>query len=152
MVERFNALARRGNLKFQAWFSSRLEPGRSWDVDESQWSVSLRYVPSLKFAGRTASIPVPLLTEFPPDVLVSLYAEPSFMVGWWLARKRKVRTAIWVEVTFDEWNWDHRRRVEGVLKRWLFRRVDGVLTVGRQGRAFAQRYGTPTNGSSMPPT
>ncbi len=24
-----------GNLNFQAWFNTRLEPGRSWDVDES---------------------------------------------------------------------------------------------------------------------
>ena len=36
-VARFNAIARRGKLDFEAWFNDRREPIRSWDVDEREW-------------------------------------------------------------------------------------------------------------------
>jgi hypothetical protein len=37
MVDRFNAFADRGNLEFEAWFSTRTEPDGSWVVDEAPW-------------------------------------------------------------------------------------------------------------------
>jgi hypothetical protein len=35
MVEHFNAVARRGNISFEAWFSTRITSGRGWAVNES---------------------------------------------------------------------------------------------------------------------
>jgi len=35
MVDRFNAFAARGNLKFEAGFSTRTEPDLSWVTDEA---------------------------------------------------------------------------------------------------------------------
>jgi len=139
MVERFNAVARRGNLDFQAWFNARLEPGRSWAVDESTWEFPYRYLSSVAVDGRRLSVPTPLLRRDLPDLLVSLYAEPSFLLGWWLARRRGVRTAFWCEVTFDRWV--RRRQWKERLKRSIFPGLDATLGSGEQSRAFARRYG-----------
>jgi len=81
MVERFNAVARRGHLDLEAWFNARLEPDRSWEVDESSWLFPYRYLPSVLVAGRRLSLPAPLAGRRLPDLLVSLYAEPSFLLG-----------------------------------------------------------------------
>jgi len=142
MVERFNAVADRGNLDFEAWFNKRNEPDRSWDVDESRWRFRYRYLSSVGVGRRRLNLPLGLVSRDVPDLLVSLYAEPSFVLGWSIARARGVRTAFWCEVTFDSWvpraPWKER------LKRRLFRRIDGVITVGADGRAFASRYGVPS--------
>ncbi len=139
--ERFNAVAARGNLEFEAWFSARREPDRSWELDERRWRFRYRYLPAIAAAGRRLSLPLPLLSGAPPDLLVSLYAGPSYLLGWQLARRRGGRTAFWCEVTFDRWV--PRRRWKERLKRHLFPRVDATLGAGEQGRAFAMRYGTP---------
>lgn len=139
--ERFNAVARRGNVDFEAWFSRRLNSGRSWAVDESAWEFRYRFLPSLGVGGRRLSLPSPLLGRDPPDVLVSLYAEPSFLLGWALARRGGVRTAFWCQVTSDRWV--HRRPWNERVKRFIFPRVDATLGSGEESRAFAMRYGTP---------
>jgi len=137
MVERFNAVAERRNLDFEAWFSMRTESDRSWQVAEESWRFPYRYLPAIP--GRpAATIPFPALRAR-PDVLVSLYASPSFMVGSTLARLRKIRTAYWVEVTFDAWI--RRRWWKERVKCQLLPRADGILTAGRDGAAFAMRYG-----------
>jgi glycosyltransferase involved in cell wall biosynthesis len=62
-----------------------------------------------------------------------------FILGWALAKVRGVRTAFWVEVTFDAVTprsaWKER------VKRFLFERVDAILTPGLDGREYAMRYG-----------
>jgi glycosyltransferase involved in cell wall biosynthesis len=137
MVERFNALAERGNVDLEAWFSTRTESDRSWQVAEESWRFPYRYLPTIP--GRRAStIPLPALRAR-PDVLVSLYASPSFIVGSRIAARRGARTAFWVEVTFDAWV--SRRRWKERLKSGLLPRADGILTAGRDGAAFAMRYG-----------
>ena len=141
MVERFNAVARRGHLDFEAWFNARLEPGRSWTVDESTWEFPYRYLPAVGVNGHRLNVPTPLLRRDLPDLLVSLYAEPSFLLGWAIARRRGVRTAFWCEVTFDRWV--QRRQWKERLKRSIFPRVDATLGSGEQSRAFAMRYGVP---------
>ena len=85
MVERFNALADRGSLQFEAWFNDRLDSERSWDIDESSWHFRYRYLPKTSFAGHTFHWPLPHFGQR-PDVLISLYAEPIFLIGWWMAR------------------------------------------------------------------
>jgi glycosyltransferase involved in cell wall biosynthesis len=139
VVEWFNALERRGNLDFEAWFSSRTEPGRSWIVDESQWEFRYRYLSSIGFAERRFAIPPFLARRDLPDLVVSLYAGPSFLLGWLIARTRGVRVGFWVEATFDAWV--RRRWWKDFLKRVVFRRASVIITPGRQGRAFARRYG-----------
>jgi glycosyltransferase involved in cell wall biosynthesis len=139
IVERFNALSQRGNLVFEAWFSGREEPGRSWTVDESFWKFRHRYLPALELNGRRLAAPAPLLTGEAPDLLVGLHAEPWFLPAWRLGRLRGGRTAIWVELTQDRVV--RRRRWKEALKRHIFSHVDGVLTTGPDGRSFALRYG-----------
>jgi glycosyltransferase involved in cell wall biosynthesis len=137
MVERFNAVAERGNVDLEAWFSTRTETDRSWRVEEEAWPFPYRYLRAVP-GRRTSTIPLPALRTR-PDALVSLYATPSFMFGSTTARLRGVRIAYWVEVTFDAWI--GRRWWKERLKRALFPRADGILTAGRDGAAFAMRYG-----------
>jgi glycosyltransferase involved in cell wall biosynthesis len=141
MVERFNVVARRGILDFEAWFSARTEPGRSWEVDEEAWEFSYRYLPALRIGGRVLSVPGSALQKELPDVVVSLYASASFLAGWAIARQRGARTAFWVEATFDAWI--KRRRWKEALKSAVLPRADAVLTPGDDARAFAMRYGVP---------
>jgi glycosyltransferase involved in cell wall biosynthesis len=143
MVERFNALAGRGNLDFEAWFSARTETNRSWTVDEAVWGFPYRYLPTVRTPKYHASLPEPLLGRTVPDVLVSLYAGADFLLGWVLARQRGARTAFWAEVTHD--SVVPRRPWKETLKRHIFPRVDAVLTAGREGSQFAMRYGAAEN-------
>ena len=139
MVERFDALARRGNLDFEAWFSARTESDRSWKVDESQWRFAYRYLPSVGLGRSALALPAPLLRGRPPDVLVSLYAGADFLIGSTLARRRGARVAFWVEVTYDAWV--KRRRWKEAVKARILPAADGILTAGDDGHAFARRYG-----------
>jgi len=74
-----------------------------------------------------------------PDVLVSLYAEPSFIVGWALAKLRGVKTGFRVLKTFDRWITRHP--VKDAIKRFLFVHVDVIETPGAEGKEFAVRCG-----------
>lgn len=139
MVDRFNALARRGTLDFEVWFNDRTTSDRSWNVDERSWLFKYRFIPSFTLFGKRIHICTPLLFSGGPDVLVSLYAEPSFLFGWIIARLRKVKTVFRVLVTHDRWV--RRHWFKEALKRFLFRRVSGIETPGNDGRDFAIRYG-----------
>lgn len=139
MVERFNAVTQRGNVDLEAWFGARTEPDRSWIIDESSWRFPYRYLPRVGIGRYRLSLPTTVLRSRRPDLLVSLYATPSFLAGLRIAWWRGWRTALWVEVTFD--SWVRRRRWKEALKRNIFQRVEGIITAGDDGRAFAMRYG-----------
>jgi len=139
MVDRFNALALRGNLDFEAWFSARSKKGRQWVVDERSWEFQHRYLPSIDRGTYPFAIPTPLLGREAPDVLVSLYAAPAFLLGSAVARSRGARTAFWVERTFE--TWVTRRRWKERMKSNIFPRADAIITPGADGRDFALRYG-----------
>ncbi len=139
MVERFNALADRGNLDFEAWFNDRIAPDRSWDVDESSWRFPYRYLPTLSIGRCRIHFPLPLFKRKRPDVLVSLYAEPVFLAGWFIARLCGVRSVFRVLVTFDRWV--KRRQWKEWLKCKLFPTVDGIIVPGLDGRNFSRKYG-----------
>jgi glycosyltransferase involved in cell wall biosynthesis len=143
MVERFNALSERCNLDFEAWFNERREPDRSWEVDETTWKFSYRYLPVLRFAGKSLRFPLPILERKCPDVLVSLYAEPVFLLGWTIARLRGAKTMFRVVLTFDRWV--KRSEWKESLKRHIVSRVDGIETLGADGRDFAMKYGASEN-------
>jgi glycosyltransferase involved in cell wall biosynthesis len=139
MVDRFNILADNDNFDFEAWFNDRTESDRSWVVDESSWNFRFRYMKTIILGNMKIHFPLPLLTGRTPDVLVSLYAEPSFLLGWAIARLKGVRTGFRVVATFDRWV---RRTIwKESFKKWLFPRVDFIITEGNDGRNFALRYG-----------
>lgn len=139
MVDRFNALAVRRHIEFEAWFSARTHDDRSWPVDESLWRFHGRYLPTIASPRGALAVPTPLIRGDRPDVFVALYSEPAFIPAWALARTRDIATAIWVERTDDAWITRHRWKE--ALKRRLFPRVDGILTPGDDGSAFARSYG-----------
>jgi glycosyltransferase involved in cell wall biosynthesis len=139
MVERFNAVAERGNLDFEAWFSERLNPERSWDIDEVSWSFRYRYLRGVPLTGGRLKLPGFIRRR--PDLVISLYSEPSFIIGWALARMSRIPIAFWCEITFD--SWVPRRRWKEHLKHFMFRRVEATLGAGDQGKAYAGKYGTP---------
>lgn len=139
MVERFNTIARRGNLNFEAWFNERRHSDRSWEIKEADWRFPYRFLPSIHIAGQNFIFPLPLLIRKPPDVLFSLYAEPVFLLGWAIARLRGSKTIFRTVVTYDRWV--KRSKWKESLKRFIFARVDGVETLGRDGRDFAMKYG-----------
>jgi glycosyltransferase involved in cell wall biosynthesis len=141
MVERFNALADHGVLDFEAWFNDRTEADRSWLVDESSWRFKYRYMPVTRIRKRRLHWPWPLLRT-KPDVLVSLYAEPVFLFGWFLARLQGTKTAFWCQVTMDRWI--KRAGWKNAIKRFVFQKVDATLGSGEESRAFAIRYGIPS--------
>lgn len=143
MVQRFNAVAQRGNLELEVWFSARTKRGRSWKVDEHSWQFHHVYLPSINRGTYPLALPTPLLRRSVPEVFVSLYAAPTFLLGSALASARGARTVFWVEVTFD--SWVRRRRWKEVLKSAAFRNVDAIFTAGRDGRDFALRYGAPSD-------
>jgi glycosyltransferase involved in cell wall biosynthesis len=138
MVERFNALVDIGTLDFEAWFNDRLQSDRSWAVDEANWRFRYRYLPTTRLFGRRLHWPLPLLGRR-PDVLVSLYAEPSFIVGWAIAKSRGAKTGFRVLKTSDRWI--SRNFVKNAIKRFLFGHVDAIETPGAEGKEFAVRCG-----------
>lgn len=139
MVDRFNAVIRRGNVDLEAWFGARTEPDRSWTIDESTWQFPHRYLPRVGIGKHRLSLPTSVLTVRRPDLLVSLYSTPSFLAGLRLAWSCGWRTALWVEVTFD--SWVRRRRWKETLKWAAFQRADGIITAGQDGREFVMGYG-----------
>jgi hypothetical protein len=81
IVERFNTVIRRGNVDLEAWFGERTDPDRSWTIDESMWQFPHRYLPRVGIGRYRLSLPTTVPTARRPDLLVSLYATPSFLAG-----------------------------------------------------------------------
>lgn len=138
MVDRFNALVERNNVEFEAWFNQRIESDRSWDIDEDRWKFKYQYVPSIKLFGKKIRFPLIL---FSPkiDFLVSLHAEPVFIIGWMVARIRGVKTGFRVLKTFDQWV--ERTFIKESLKKYLFSRVTAIEVPGDDARCYAKKYG-----------
>lgn len=136
MTPKFNAVAERGHLDLELWYNDRRTPDRSWSVDESQWLFPYQYVRHVPGIRR---FPVDLLSKARPDVLVSLYAEPCFVIGAAIARSRGSRTVHWVERTSDRWV--QRRPWKEWSKRQVLPRADAILTTGQDGRRYVENYG-----------
>ena len=139
MVERFEAVARRGALDFEAWFSEVETPERSWRVEPGSWLFAHRLARVRRVGGRLVGLPPRIPVGEWPDLVVSLYAEPPYLTGLLQSRLRGAHTALWVEVTYD--SWVRRSRAKESLKRRVFGAADGILTVGQDGRAYARKYG-----------
>lgn len=143
VVGRLNAIADRGAVNLEAWFNERREADRSWDVVESQWHFPYRFIDPSVVRGKSLHIPVSELRETRPDLLVSLYGDPSFSAGAAVAQRYVRRHAFRVLPTFD--SWVARSRAKEAAKHLLFRAVDGAKVPGPDGQAQAERYGMPAN-------
>jgi glycosyltransferase involved in cell wall biosynthesis len=143
VVDRFNALAKRDCLDFEAWFSSRREWDRDWDVNEGEWHFPHRYLPSVSLGGHVLALSALAVARRAPDLIVSLYGHMSYVLGFALARMRSVKTVFWVEPTFDAWM--RRGPIKDRLKSFMFTNVDAIFTTGSDGRRFAERFNADTN-------
>lgn len=141
LVGRLNAVADRGNIGLEAWFNQRREADRSWDVTEIDWRFPARFIPEIMIRGKRLYLPCPELRETQPDLLISLYGDPSFSAASSVAQHYIGRHAFRVLPTFDSWN--ARSPVKELAKHLLFRSVDRVKVPGPDGQAQARRYGIP---------
>ena len=140
-VERYNAVTDRGNVELEAWFNTRRETMRSWDVDESQWRFPARYIPALRVAGLRAQVPVPELMRSRPDLLVQEYDRGHLTLGFLAGARLARRSAFRVLPNYDSWSDRTWWREAG--KRFVFAAVDGAKVPGPDGAALAERYGLP---------
>jgi glycosyltransferase involved in cell wall biosynthesis len=139
MVDRFSAITARRSMIFEAWFNERKTPDRSWAVDESAWAFESRYLPRRTVRGRKIPTVDRALREFRPDVLVSLHSGIEYFLGWQTARSRGVRTAFRILPPSPVW-FGQRRHKEAV-KRYMFKRVDGLLVSGPDAATYVQGLG-----------
>lgn len=139
MVDRFNAVAERGVLDFEAWFSEMREADRSWAVRPETWCFPYRMARVRRCGDTLVGMPPRVPAGEWPDVVVSPYAGAPYLVGLMYSLVRRAKTGLWVEVTFD--SWVTRTRLKESLKRVVFSRADGILTPGKDGRRYAGRYG-----------
>ena len=138
-VERFNAVADRGSLEFEAWFNERRQANRSWDVDEGKWRFRARYIPSRPRVARTANVPVPEMRSVRPDLVVQEYDRAHFTAGFLAAKALGFRTAFRVLPNYDAWSRRTWWREAG--KHFVFAAVDAAKVPGPDGRNLATRYG-----------
>lgn len=141
MVARFNALADRGIVDFEAWFNERSHTDRSWRVAEDEWRFRARYLPKRRTPIGELPIAQAALKEFRPDVLISLFAEPAFMLGWARARRTPVKTGFRVMAPSPAIH--PRHPLKEAAKRYMFRRASALLVPGPDAHAYARSYGVP---------
>ena len=139
IVERFNVIARRANVDLHVCFNERIQPDRSWDVDESRWEFPYSYLQRSRLGG--LQVPLPQLRRLQPDLLITLYENLSFVFGALLAKQRGIKVALYAMKVFDTWRPVRRHRE--LAKRWLFPRVDAFEVPGPDGAAYVRRYGAP---------
>lgn len=141
MVERFNAVAEHTALDFEAWFTARSEPDRSWEVDESTWGFRYRYLSTIRTGRGAVHLPPVALMRRRIDVLVTLYESPVYLLGGLMMRLRGARLVFWVVKSFE--SWVTRRPLRELVKRIILSHTDGVFTAGADGMSYAGRYGAP---------
>ncbi|MGC4107106.1 MAG: glycosyltransferase family 4 protein [Thermomicrobiales bacterium] len=142
MVERWNAVADRGNIEMHAWFNVIRESDRSWDVDESSWRFKGEYLRMHRVLGVELYLPPPSNENHKFDLIVQEYASPSMLLGYLVSRGISDRVAFRALPTYDAWI--KRRRHKELLKHLLFMSVDAAKTGGPTGQTMFSKYGLPT--------
>ena len=136
MVDRFNAVAMRGNLRLEVWFSDLTSSSRSWAVDPTAWHFDYRVLPKVRIPGTSVlmTIPTPIFTTN-AEVIISLYAAPEYVFGWMTAKLRGIKTGFRVLKTFDRWV--ARSKLRTKIKYFMFRHADAIETPGPDARQYA---------------
>lgn len=143
-VARFNAVADRCQLDFEAWFNEVRQADRSWEVNESSWRFRARYIQPRRPPRRLGwlgqpRLPIAELSDTAPDLVVQEYDRPLLATGFLAARAHATRTAFRVLPNYDTWS--QRTWWRELSKHFLFRAVDGAKVPGPDGAALARRYG-----------
>jgi len=134
----FNLLADRGKYDFVALLNNRSIPNWGWNYENMNWTF-FRNIDSICIRGLKLKYPGHLLSGRVPDVMVTEYAKPLFVIGFFLAKMRGVKTVCYVEKTSD--SWVQRIWWKQVLKRIMFHLSDGIFTTGNDGVRFAIKAG-----------
>jgi glycosyltransferase involved in cell wall biosynthesis len=140
-VEQYNLLADREHLDLRVWFTTRTEPGRSWDVDETAWRFPGEYVEDPSLTLHNVDRFVRRCRGIQPDIVVSPYGDARFVAGHMILKALRVRTILFVQRTFDAWI--QRAWWKEVAKMVLCRSADAAQVPGSEGRDAARRYGFP---------
>lgn len=145
VVARFNAVARRGHLDFEAWFDGLRESDRSWHIDPSTWEFPARVIPRRSLLGGRWQVQLPLplaeLRAVRPDLLVCNYDQRNMVLGAIAARTVAGRVTLRCLPTFDAWV--QPDPIRDLVRRMVFRLADGAKVPGPDGRAYARRHGLP---------
>ncbi|MDE0776518.1 MAG: glycosyltransferase [Nocardioides sp.] len=135
-VERLTALSAIDHLDVHGIFNSERNADRSWNVDPETWGFDGHWADRTRVGLYDASR---LVKSLRPDLLVSLYGEPSFAINGPRSALHSRRWAIRVVPTFDAW--ESRHPLKEATKKALGRIVDGAKVPGPDGRAYAARMG-----------
>lgn len=142
-VEQYNALADRRSLDFSVWFCRRTDHDRRWEVDESEWRFTGEYIEDPSRGPAEVSRFVHRCTAAKPELIIAPYGDRSFVAGHLLIKALGIRTALFVQQTFDAWVrrawWKER------AKAVLFRSADFAHVHGPDGLQYARRYGFSEN-------
>ena len=139
MVDRFNRLAELPGIEFEAWFSQRTEPDRTWLVHESGWRFPYEYLGT--DALRATARAVRMLRAGRADVLFCLFERPEYAATALHARASGIPVVMHAMKTFDAWCTRSRRRE--IAKRLLLPRASRFYVPGLDSAAYVARYGVP---------
>lgn len=143
VVDRFNAVASTNAVDFEAWFDNYRETDRSWDVDPSTWRFPAVALGTTDNDHPLARIPLELVEQRQPDLLISNYDRLHMVLGLIAAKPMVARTAVRCLPTWPAW--DRPSATRSAAKHILFRAVDGAKVPGPDGAAYARRFGLPVD-------
>lgn len=139
MVDRFDQIALRGQVEFEAWFTQRIEPDRTWAVDEAEWLFPYRYIGTDVLPATARGLR--LLRRRQPDVLFCLYERPEYVAVALAARASGIPVVMHAMKTFDSWR--PRSPSREIAKRLVFPRVSCFYVPGPDSADYVERYGVP---------
>lgn len=139
LVGRLNTLVGRVSFQFEAWFTDRSEPDRSWEVVEHEWAFPYQYLGGGLEDGTLIKLRDLWKRLGQVDVLVCLHSNALFALGSLMAKLRGVKVVYRILPTFD--TWVKRTWYKEWAKHFLFRVADGAIVPGPAGKARAQAFG-----------
>ena len=134
--ERFNALARDGEVSFSCWFNRTIDPMRSWVVDPATMTYDHEFLPAgtRRRLRRTAQ----LYAGARPTHLFTFHFDPGLWPAW-LHRIRGRHLSLYCLMTWD--SWVDRSWPKELAKRLFFSSASSVLTPGPDSDTYVRRYG-----------
>lgn len=140
MVARFEELTRRGNVRFEALFSTWQAADRDWQLTTEGWGFPHRTLAAATPRARYREVRG-ILDERQPDLLIAEYDRVSFAAVLLNSRDRATRRATRVLPSFDAWS--ERNLAREIGKHLVFRSLDAATVSGPEATALAGRYGLP---------